>query len=274
MLLSKMNFNNSKISDFCLHRLGCFLFSIGTVIGDDFGKDNILPDTETAGRQIYRFIYTMVSFATLGNALASYIHCDEMKVMILSEQDYTILYGVASISFAASIASLFNASPMSLMPSFQKIETKNAKSGSGSTGIAGFQRNDSVKMEPRGLTRITRHPLILPVVPWGFATSYLAGGRTTDFVLFGGLAIYAIAGCACQDLRIIRKEGSVGTVMKVGTSKQLDDFYRNTSFMPFAAVVDGRQSMKILLKEFPTIPFIVGVPIGASIQDILLQILS
>jgi len=251
--------------------------------GDDFGKDEIFPDVDTAGRQIYRLLYTMVSFITLGNALGSYIHSNEMRVMILSDQDYIFLYGVASLSFAASIASLFNASPMSLMPSFEKVEdgaaAANLKSGSSrSTSIVGIQRNDSLKMEPKGLTRITRHPLILPVVPWGVSTSYLAGGRTVDFILFCGLALYAIAGCACQDLRIIRKEGSVGTVMRINTSNDdtgtlLETFYGKTSFVPFAAVVDGRQSMDLLLTEFPSIPFIVGIPIGAFIQDLILQLI-
>jgi uncharacterized membrane protein len=244
------------------------------LLGDDFGKDEIFPDADTAGRQIYRLLYTTVSFTTLGNALGSYIHSDETRVMVLSEQNYMILFGIASVSFAASIASLFNASPMSLMPSFQNVQENGQNPGSGS--IAGLQRNDSLKMEPRGLTRITRHPLILPVVPWGVATSYLAGGRTSDFVLFGGLACYAIAGCACQDLRIIRKEGSVGTVMRPSSNEVgtlLENFYMKTSFVPFAAVVDGRQSMNNLVKEFPIIPFIVGIPIGILIQDILLQLL-
>lgn len=245
--------------------------------GDDFGKDEVFPDSETAGRQIYRFFYTIVSFTTLGNAFISYSHSDEIRFITLSQQDYIFFYGIASLSFAASIASLFNASPMSLMPSFENID--NEKENSGSTvvaSIAGFQRNDSLKMEPKGLTRITRHPLILPVVSWGYATSYLAGGRTTDFILFGGLAMYAIAGCACQDLRIINKEGSVGTVMRTSKDVEpiLQDFYRKTSFVPFAAVVDGRQSLYLVLKEFPIIPFIIAIPIGAFTQDILLEFLN
>lgn len=206
--------------------------------------------------------------------MGAYIHSDEMRVMILSEQEYTVLLGVASFSFAASIASLFNASPMSLMPSFEKNKNETPKSSS--TGsIAGIQRNDSLKLEPKGLTRITRHPLILPVVPWGLATSYLAGGRTADFLLFGGLALYAIAGCACQDLRIRRKEGSVGTVMRTSndTGVLLESFYTKTSFIPFAAVLDGRQSIGCLLKEFPIIPFIAGIPIGILIQNVLLELL-
>ena len=135
-------------------------------------------------------------------------------------------FSIASASFAASIASLFNASPLSLMPGFQKVEEGKGgddksgmfsnneiiKSASSGTIRGMMQRNDGLKFEPKGLTRITRHPLILPVIPWGFATSILLGGQSADFILFGGLSIYAVAGCACQDLRVSRKEGSVGTV--------------------------------------------------------------
>jgi len=237
--------------------------------GDDFGKNDLFPDSDTAGRQIYRFAYTIISFTTLGGALTSYLSSsgDTIGVMALSERAYVAFHGIAALSFAASIASLFNASPMSLMPSFQKADdTANS--------IAGLlQRNDSLKMEPRGLTRITRHPLILPVVPWGLATSYLAGGRICDFVLFGGLSLYAIAGCACQDLRISRQEGSVGTVMSITTNDIgtcLQNFYQTTSFIPFAAIIDGRQPINLVAKEFPIIPFIAGIPIGYAIEKFLL----
>ena len=249
-------------------------FQLPSYWPSDEAGNEIFPDVDTAGRQIYRLLYTVVSFISLGSAFGSYLSSSETRTMILTEQDHVIFFGIASLSFAASIASLFNASPMSLMPAFQK-EVQNNYEGK-SESIAGIQRNDSLKMEPRGLTRITRHPLILPVVPWGVATSYLAGGRMVDFVLFGGIALYAIVGCACQDLRIIRKEGSVGTVFRPSSSDDgtmLDNFYLETSFVPFAAVFDGRQSYAKLSKEIPSIPFIVGIPIGMLIQELLLRIL-
>merc|ERR1712238_84074 len=99
-------------------------------------------------------------------------------------------------------------------------------------------------------------------------TSILVGGQTQDYVLFGGLAVYAIVGCYCQDLRVIREEGSVGTVFVfdnyVDVDVDVDDyntmgdprtmtkpktktknhklitFYNETSFVPFGAVFDGR----------------------------------
>lgn len=240
--------------------------------GDDYGRRDFLPDEETAGRQIYRFGYTVISFTTLGNAFFSYLQNDAMKSAVLDTIPHDLLFFTASLSFAAAIASLFNASPLSLMPGFQQ-----ASDDFDDGNIGGIQRNDSLKLKPRGLTRITRHPLILPVVPWGIATSSLAGGRACDFILFGGLAIYAIAGCACQDLRIIREEGSVGTVMSLEDGKErnsLLEFYELTSFVPFQAVFDGRQSIGGIIKELPYIPFLFGIPIGMILETLILQFLE
>ncbi len=295
--------------------------------GDDVGRDRIFPDEETAGRQLYRLGYTFISFFTLGGALSTYLAIQQqqhlniptvdsftipslssffhmnglnlvpfMTTTTVSDQPNTVMMiylFVAASSFAASIASLFNASPLSLMPGFQKatrdsielnerteiqdqeLTLKNPNRHHSGVIVGVLQRNDSLKFEPKGLTRITRHPLILPVVPWGIATSYLAGGHLSDFLLFSGLSIYAIAGCACQDLRILRKEGSVGTVFQPISSqdvgKKLNDFFEKTSFMPFGAVIDGRQRMDLVLKEFPYIPFLFGFPIGVCIEICLLQ---
>jgi len=258
-------------------------------VGDDVGKNEIFPDQDTAGRQIYRIVYTMVSFTTLGAALFCYLSVDEgtAERMVPIGQEYTMYLAIASTSFAASIASIFNASPLGLMPSFQRADNDNENIGikastaaigcasdQPSNSVLGIERNDDLKFYPRGLTRITRHPLILPVVPWGIATSILTGGRDADFALFGGLSLYAIAGCACQDLRVIRREGSVGTVFRPAEEdvrSRLEQFYASTSFVPFAAVVDGRQGMRDVVKEFPLVPFLAGFPIGMAIEDILLH---
>lgn len=240
--------------------------------GDDVGKSDVFPDSITAGRQIYRFGYTAVSFMTLGSAFASYLSSTALTVPVeISTRDSFLFSGVAAVSFGAAIASLFNPSPLSLMPGFVG-EPENAMATT--TGV--IRRDDSIKLRARGLTKITRHPLILPVLPWGCATSYLAGGRLSEFLLFGGLATYAVAGCAAQDLRVKKKEGSVGTVFSpdsVQNDEVLDDFFRSTSFVPFVAALDGRQSVKEIILEFPLLGFCFGTFIGWFIEKYLLQYL-
>jgi uncharacterized membrane protein len=243
--------------------------------GDDVGKQEILQDEETAGRQLYRIGYTFISFATLGSALVSYLDSTSGTSIVphdLSVPLHNICFGIAAVSSGASIASLVNPSPLSLVPGFTTAgETENEP-------ILGLRRSDAAKLQVRGLTRITRHPLILPVVPWGIATSILAGGCLADYLLFAGLSVYAVCGCFAQDLRVIRQEGSVGTVFRPSsiddTGNSLLTFFESTSFVPFGAILDGRQSMADVVRESPWLAFVAGCIAGAFIEDALLGWLS
>jgi uncharacterized membrane protein len=245
--------------------------------GDNTGGNCIFPDGLTAGRQIYRAFYTAISFITLGSAFLAYISSSVIHGNIPSEESpiYYACLLTGSLSFGAAIASLFNASPLGLMPSFE------GSSSDTDATIAGIRRDDTLKFTTRGLTRITRHPLILPVVPWGVATAYLAGGRLCDYIFFGGLSLYAIAGCFAQDLRVIREEGSVGTVFQTESRQRESDerarlrrFFAETSFVPFKAVLDGRQSLDDVVRELPWLPFIVGTYIGMIAEIQILEMLQ
>lgn len=261
--------------------------------GDDVGQQQLFPDPETTGRQLYRALYTAVSFLTLGGAFGAYLAAtDEAGILsspsLLPWNDETLFLanGIASLCFGISIASLFNPSPLSLVPGFvlpTESDTtpgnSDNKSKQKKTSLPlGVERIDSLKLEPRGMTRITRHPLILPVAPWGIATAILAGGRLSDLILFGGLAIYAIAGCAAQDLRIQKEEGSVGTVFAPDNASStagtnLQGFFETTSFVPFAAILDGRQSWKEAVEEFPLLAFVGGCVVGHALEDVVVDLL-
>lgn len=259
--------------------------------GDTMGGNNIFPDALTAGRQIYRMMYTVVSFVTLGFAFGSYLDAASIQQpteAIAGTQLYTTCLFAAALSYGAVTASLFNASPLGLMPGFEAMSSQNNNDGeedntnTGNNFIANIRRDDSLKFTTRGLTRITRHPLILPVVPWGLANAILAGARSCDFILFGGLAIYAVAGCFAQDLRILREEGSVGTVFRIESRKdnedgqdereQLRSFFKATSFIPFQAVLDGRQRFDDIVLEVPWLQFVAGTVAGVFIEERFLQL--
>eukprot|EP00536_Pseudo-nitzschia_multiseries_P018675 jgi/Psemu1/229908/e_gw1.2889.8.1 len=250
--------------------------------GDSSGTNELFPDVETTGRQFYRIFYTVVSFVTLGSSFSIYLGlCSDPR------ETLAILLGyvVATLSGAFSLASLVNASPLGLMPSFRAQTGGETNNTGGTTTVSagstllGITRDDALKFDPKGLTRITRHPLILPVVPWGVATAVLAGGNPADVILFGGLSLYAIAGCYCQDLRVLREEGSVGTTF-VETDKtqtttfRLKDFYDQTSFVPLGAVLDGRQSWSSVAREFPLFPFLLAIPLAFAIETSFLRLLG
>jgi len=215
--------------------------------GDALGNQ-VWPTSDSAGRQVYRLLYTMVSFGTLGNALACYLQ--EPHVATTDSP----FFWMAVLSNTASLTSLANASPLGLMPGFDQD----------------LQRNDNLKYQVRGLTRITRHPLILPVVPWGIANVICLGGHSMDWILWGGLSLYAVLGCAAQDLRVSRQEGSVGT--SFDSFEQLQDFYDSTSFLPFGAVVDGRQ--ELVLQEIPWVAVLMAAPVGYVIEKQFLELLG
>ena len=84
-----------------------------------------------------------------------------------------------------------------------------------------------------------------------------------------------------QDLRVVRDEGSVGTVF--GTEKggknednaertRLRLFFEETSFIPFKAVLLGRQSLNDICREVLWLQFFVGTVFGVSIEEKLLQL--
>ena len=98
------------------------------------------------------------------------------------------------------------------------------------------------------------------------------GGAPRDYLLFGGLAVYAIAGCLAQDLRIQKEEGSVGTVFSPDQSLQA--FFQETSFVPFGALLDGRQSLSVVVREVPWLALIVGIAVGYKMQLFLLAWLA
>lgn len=219
--------------------------------GDASG--NRLWDSEQqAGRQIFRILYSLVAFATLGGAFAAFASAVTNSVTLLPPPEWSKvpLFTVAVVAQGISLASLANPSPLSLVPAFV---------GDPSKGPMAVVRDDSLKLRPYGLTRITRHPLILPVIPWAIANGFLAGGRDVDLILFGGLAVYALAGCYAQDLRA-QASAAVGTVFAPG---DLTEFYASTSFTPFSALLDGRQKLNDCFEEIPW--FAVGVSMALSV---------
>ncbi|MEI8396873.1 MAG: NnrU family protein [Rhodospirillaceae bacterium] len=86
----------------------------------------------------------------------------------------------------------------------------------------------------RGVTRITRHPVMVGIALWAVA-HLLMNGHTAGLVLFGTLLATAVRGMVSLDHK---------TRLKVG-----DTAWRNfaaaTSRMPFGAISAGRTGLKL-----------------------------
>jgi uncharacterized membrane protein len=84
---------------------------------------------------------------------------------------------------------------------------------------------------PRGLTRVTRHPMLWSFAIW--AAVHIAGtGDTAAIVFFGAFLVTALAGMPSIDAKLRRRDP--------GTWQALSAM---TSIVPFAAIAQGRNRL-------------------------------
>lgn len=88
-------------------------------------------------------------------------------------------------------------------------------------------------LEPRGLLRVTRHPFLMGTALLGLAHC-VANGFPSDLAFFGGLTVFSVAGAYHQDAR--KRRAAAGTARA---------FFDGTSVLPFAAILSGRQSLRL-----------------------------
>ncbi|MGF1639721.1 MAG: NnrU family protein [Rhodospirillales bacterium] len=81
---------------------------------------------------------------------------------------------------------------------------------------------------PRGILRVTRHPVMWGFGLWGIS-HLLANGDAAGIILFGGMTILALAGARAIDAK-----------KSLGDEPSWKAFCDQTSFWPFAAVLSGR----------------------------------
>ena len=88
----------------------------------------------------------------------------------------------------------------------------------------------------RGIQRITRHPMNLGFALFG-AAHCLVNPHEGDWIFFGGFVVYAVTSAVHQDRRTF-----------ADGPEEVRQFQAQTSFLPFAAILAGRQ--KLALGEY------------------------
>ncbi len=89
-----------------------------------------------------------------------------------------------------------------------------------------------VGQAPRGIVRITRHPFLIGVALW--STVHLVGnGDAASLLFFASLLVVSVAGTVSIDAKRRRALGAAAW----------DGFARQTSIVPFAAVLSGRAKL-------------------------------
>jgi uncharacterized membrane protein len=107
------------------------------------------------------------------------------------------------------------------------------------------------KLPVYGITRVTRHPRLCGISLWAIA-HLLVNGQTAAVLMFGALLITALNGMVSIDRKRRRTLGALW-----------DEFEKQTSRLPFAAIFTGRTGF--VLAEFRVWPVAVAVALFAGV---------
>jgi len=165
--------------------------------------------TAMLGEKAYLGLYSLESFAAIGWMIWAYVKApyerlwvgDEFKVWVI------VLMPISLISIVAG--------GMTKNPSAVRQEGMLSSMG-----------------EPRGILRVTRHPIQWGIALWALL-HLVARGDTASVVFFGGFALLAISGSMLIDARKDR-------VLGVDWQR----FASVTSNFPFWAIVQGRNQFR------------------------------
>jgi len=171
--------------------------------------------TRTIGEGPYMGLFSLASVAVLVWLGIAYAHArsDPMQFAYWSATPVTrwIQLGVTLLAFLLAVPGLLTPNPTS-------VRQEGA-----------LQKPDAVK----GMLRITRHPFLWGVALWA-AGHLMVNGDRASLLLFGTLLVLAIGGTYSIDAKRRRKLGDAWNA-----------FAAQTSAIPFAAIVQGRQTLKL-----------------------------
>jgi uncharacterized membrane protein len=167
------------------------------------------------GQWPFRGLYTLVSIGTLGPAAVLWWQNRHLGPVL-----WELPFWPERIVAAALV--LF-----ALLLFFQSLATPSP------AGMA------PAKTQARGVLRITRHPMNMAFALWGLA-HLLANGTVGDVAFFGTFVVVGVLGAYHMDARIKRSRG-----------EPFAEFCRQTSVLPFGAIVRGRNRLAADELSFP-----------------------
>jgi uncharacterized membrane protein len=111
--------------------------------------------------------------------------------------------------------------------------------------------NKGLGEEPRGIQRVTRHPMLMSFAIWA-GVHLLGNGDTAAIVFFGAFLVTAVAGMPSIDGKLARRHPGAWP-----------GFAAKTSIIPFAAIAQGRN--RLVLSEIGWMPPVVGLVLWAAL---------
>lgn len=98
---------------------------------------------------------------------------------------------------------------------------------------------------PRGMTRVTRHPMLWSFAIWA-AVHVIGTGDSASLVFFGTFLVTVLAGMRSLDAKLARRDRLNWEVLA-----------KTTSALPFAAIIEGRNHL--VPREFGMFAPLLGV---------------
>jgi uncharacterized membrane protein len=102
---------------------------------------------------------------------------------------------------------------------------------------------------PRGVLRITRHPLFMGIALWG-ALHLVVAGSTPDVAFFGGMVVFSLVGSWHQDRRKLALE-----------VPGYREFCAGAPFLPFTGSATAQG-----LRELPPLAIVMGIAITVVLR--------
>lgn len=157
----------------------------------------------SVGRTIYLTVYSLVSLALLAWLVVAARRAEVVELWTPAAWQWVVPVLAMPLSAFLIAAGVMQPNPLSVS----------------------LRKGDA----PGPIVAVTRHPL-----PWGFLIWALAhvppNGRVASLILFGGMAALAAAGLPLLDRKAKARLGA----------RRWEDMARDTSSVPFAAVLAGR----------------------------------
>ena len=111
--------------------------------------------------------------------------------------------------------------------------------------------NKGLGEDPRGIQRVTRHPMLMSFAIWALV-HVIGNGDTAALVFFGAFLVTAVAGMPSIDAKLARRHGEAWA-----------GFAAKTSILPFGAILAGRN--RLVLAEIGWMPPVVGLILWAAL---------
>ena len=117
----------------------------------------------------------------------------------------------------------------------------------------GMESQLTREVQVRGMTRITRHPFLWGTALWALV-HFVINGDAASSILFGSLLLLAVGGTASIDAKRRRNFG-----------ERWEHFARETSNVPFAAIVAGHNRLGRGLRRIGVVRPLVAIVIFVAV---------